>query len=164
MSEERINVVIGSPLEAVHVDRIRTVAPDRVDVVYEPDLLPPARYDADHDGPPDFMRNPGDQSRWMEILAGAVVLFCLPREATTDLRTICPRVKWLQGTSAGMGQPAVRLGLIDSDVIVTTASGVHAGPLSEFVFAALLGRSRTLGLLAERQRAGREGARGSERA
>jgi phosphoglycerate dehydrogenase-like enzyme len=89
----------------------------------------------------------------MEILAGADVLFCLPREATTDLRAICPRVKWLQGTSAGMGQPAVRLGLIDSDVIVTTASGVHAGPLSEFVFAALLGRSRTLGLLAERQRA-----------
>jgi phosphoglycerate dehydrogenase-like enzyme len=43
-----------------------------------------------------------------------------------------------------MGQPAQRMGLIDTDVIVTTASGVHGGALSEFVFAALLGRSRAL--------------------
>jgi phosphoglycerate dehydrogenase-like enzyme len=51
-----------------------------------------------------------------------------------------------------MGQPATRLGLIDSDVVVTTASGVHAGALSEFVFAALLSRTRMLGQLREWQR------------
>ena len=92
-----------------------------------------ARYIADHDGPPDWARSEPDQRRWMEILASADVLFCLPREATSDLLAICPQLKWLQGTSAGMGQPAQRLGLIESDVIVTTASGVHAGALSEFV-------------------------------
>jgi phosphoglycerate dehydrogenase-like enzyme len=129
------------------------VAPDRVEVVYEPDLLPPARYIADHDGPPDWTRSETDQQRWMKILASADVLFCLPREAKSDLLAMCPKLKWLQGTSAGMGQPAQRLGLIDSDVIVTTASGVHAGALSEFVFAALLSRTRMLGLLQEWQRA-----------
>lgn len=153
MSSDRITVVIGSPLEAEHVARISAVAPDRVEVVYEPELLPPARYIADHDGPPEWARSDADQTRWMEILASADVLFCLPREAKFDLLAICPKLKWLQGTSAGMGQPAQRFGLIESDVIVTTASGVHAGALSEFVFAALLSRTRMLGQLQEWQRA-----------
>jgi len=152
VGSDRVRVVIGSPLEAEHVARIAEAAPDRVDVVYEPDLLPPARYIADHDGPPDWARSEADQKRWMEILASADVLFCLPREAKTDLLAICPKLKWLQGTSAGMGQPAQRLGLIDSDVIVTTASGVHAGALSEFVFAALLSRTRELDRMGQWQR------------
>jgi len=149
---DRTTIVIGSPLEAEHVARIAAIAPDRVEVNYEPELLPPARYIADHDGPADWGRSEADQRRWMEILASADVLFCLPREAKADLLAICPQLKWLQGTSAGMGQPAQRLGLIDSDVIVTTASGVHAGALSEFVFAALRSRTRELDRMAQWQR------------
>jgi phosphoglycerate dehydrogenase-like enzyme len=126
------------------VARIAEVAPDRVEVIYAVDLLPPARYVADHDGPDDFTRSPEDHRRWLEILASADVLFCVPREGKTDLLAVSPKVRWLQGTSAGMGQPAQRMGLIDTDVIVTTASGVHGGALSEFVFAALLSRSRAL--------------------
>lgn len=152
MGSDRIKVVIGSPLEAEQVERIAAVAPDRVEVVYEPELVPPARYIADHDGPEDWTRSEADQRRWMEILASADILFGVPREAKSDLLGISPRLKWLQGTSAGMGQPATRLGLIDSDVVVTTASGVHAGALSEFVFAALLSRTRMLGQLGAWQR------------
>jgi phosphoglycerate dehydrogenase-like enzyme len=142
VASDRIRVVIGSPLEAEHVARIEAVAPDRVEVVHAVDLLPPARYVADHDGPDDFTRSPEDQRRWLEVLASADVLFCVPREGKTGLLAVSPKLRWLQGTSAGMGQPAQRMGLIDTDVIVTTASGVHGGALSEFVFAALLGRSR----------------------
>jgi len=152
VAADRVRIVIGSPLEAEHVARIAAVTPDRFEVVHATDLLPPARYIADHDGPDDFTRSPEDQRRWLEILVSADVLFCVPREGKTDLRAVSPRVKWLQGTSAGMGQPAQRMGLIDSDVIVTTASGVHGGALSEFVFAALLGRSRELDQLKEWQR------------
>jgi phosphoglycerate dehydrogenase-like enzyme len=43
-----------------------------------------------------------------------------------------------------MGQAARRLELVGTDVIVTTASGVHAAPLTEFVFAALLDRAKRL--------------------
>ena len=144
MSRDRIKVVIGSPLEAEHVARIAAVAPDRVEVIHAVELLPPARYLADHDGPDDYTRSPGDQRRWLEILASADVLFCVPREGKTDLLAVSPKVQWLQGTSAGMGQPAQRMGLIDTDVIVSTASGVHGGALSEFVYAALLSRTRAL--------------------
>jgi phosphoglycerate dehydrogenase-like enzyme len=149
----RVSIVIASPLEAEQVARIAAAAGDRAEVIHALDLLPPARYVADHDGPEDFTRSPADQQRWLDLLASADVLFGLPREAKSDLLALCPRLKWLQGTSAGMGQPAVRLGLVDSDVIVTTASGVHAGPLSEFVFAALLSQTRALDQLSEWQRA-----------
>jgi hypothetical protein len=32
------------PLKPEHVERIRAVDPERVEVIYEPDLLPPTRY------------------------------------------------------------------------------------------------------------------------
>jgi phosphoglycerate dehydrogenase-like enzyme len=46
-----------------------------------------------------------------------------------------------------------RRGLAASDVIVTTASGIHAGPLAEFVFAALLFHGKRLAHLQAEQRA-----------
>jgi phosphoglycerate dehydrogenase-like enzyme len=48
----------------------------------------------------------------------------------------------VQTTSAGVGQYVKGLGLQDSDILVTTASGTHAEPLTEFVFAALLYHSK----------------------
>jgi phosphoglycerate dehydrogenase-like enzyme len=131
---------------------MREVSADKVEIVFRPDLLPPATYVADHDGPADFKRSESDQAEWLNVLRSADVLFSLPREAKSNIFEICPNLKWLQGTSAGMGQPAQRLGIIESDVIVTTASGVHGGALSEFVFLALLSQSRHQGWMAEKQR------------
>ena len=44
----------------------------------------------------------------------------------------------MQTTSAGVGRLVHRLGIQPGDVLVTTASGVHARPLAEFVFMTLL--------------------------
>jgi phosphoglycerate dehydrogenase-like enzyme len=44
----------------------------------------------------------------------------------------------VQTTSSGVGQMIARLGLADRDVTVTTARGIHAIPLAEFVMMALL--------------------------
>lgn len=143
---DRPLVLIASPFEEELVDRVRTVAGERADIVHRPDLLPPMRYAADHDGPEEWGRSPEQQAEWAGLLASADALLGLPREAKTaaSLAEICPRVRWLQGTSAGMGQTVHRLGIDRTDVIVTTASGVHAGPLSEFVFAVLLRRAKRL--------------------
>jgi phosphoglycerate dehydrogenase-like enzyme len=59
----------------------------------------------------------------------------------------------VQTSSAGAGPLVKRLGLQESDLIVTTASGIHAQPLSEFVFAALLFHTKELGRLQADQRA-----------
>jgi phosphoglycerate dehydrogenase-like enzyme len=49
------------------------------------------------------------------------------------------RVKWVQTTSTGVGSLVKLHGLQASNLIVTTARGVHAGPLAEFVMLGPLG-------------------------
>jgi phosphoglycerate dehydrogenase-like enzyme len=69
--------------------------------------------------------------------------------------TDAPRVKWVQTTSTGVGPLVKQHGLQDSDLIVTTARGVHAGPLAEFVMLGLLAHFRGLRHLEAEQRAHR---------
>lgn len=144
---------IASPLEVEHVTRISSVARDSIRVVHEPDLLPPTRYVADHGGVPSFRRDADQTARWNANIAEATILFDFPGglAAGAKLLSIAPRLKWVQTTSSGVGQMVGRLGLIGTDVHVTTAKGVHAEPLAEFVFAAILNHVKQLTFLREEQ-------------
>src|SRR5258708_31835686 len=148
----RQTIFIASPLEAAHVDRIRGVDPRRLEVIYQPDILPPTRYVADHGGAP-FRRNEDQARRWREGLTAAEILWDLPRSAE-DIAG-ATRLKWVQTTSTGVGQIVRTLGLQDSDILITTARGVHAGPLAEFVIMAMLAHWRGLRHLDREQRAHR---------
>jgi len=75
--------VIASYLEPHHVDRIRAVSP-RLEVVYEPHLLPRPRYAADHVGH-TFERPEEDERCWVSLLAEAEVLFDFDRTHLADL-------------------------------------------------------------------------------
>jgi phosphoglycerate dehydrogenase-like enzyme len=131
-------IMITSPLEQEYVERIASVDPQRTRVIYRPDLMPPTRYIADHNGVEDWKRTEEQEREWRSLLAQADVLWDFYGTADATPLDLSPRLAWTQTTSAGVGQWVRRLGLQDSEVIVTTASGVHGGPLSEFVFAALL--------------------------
>jgi phosphoglycerate dehydrogenase-like enzyme len=144
----RLRIFITSPLAPANVERIRQVAPDQLDVIYETDLLPPIRYVADHVGQP-FTRTPEQERRWIDALSSADIFWDLPRKPG-DL-AVAKRLKWIQTTSTGVGQSVRALGLDESDVVVTTARGVHAGPLAEFVFMALLTHWRGLAHLQDEQ-------------
>lgn len=145
----KLRILITSPLEPVNVERIRQVEPDRIEVVYEPDLLPRTRYVADHVGHP-LTRTPEQERRWMDALSSADIFWDLPRKP--EYVALAKRLKWIQTTSTGVGQAVQAFGLDKSDVVVTTARGVHAGPLAEFVFMALLMHWRGLAhLKAEQQ-------------
>jgi phosphoglycerate dehydrogenase-like enzyme len=123
-------LVVTSPLEPEFVERIRGTD-ERVEVVYPDELLAAPRYPSDH----PFA--PADE-RWEPLLDEAEILFDFgPLELAPTLATR-PRLRWIQGTSAGVGRLVERVGLLDSDVVVTTASGVHARPLAEFVLLAML--------------------------
>lgn len=139
--------MIASPLEAENVARIRAAAPGRIEIIYEPELLPQARFEADHKGAP-FVR---DAARWRALLARAEILWDLPD--ATDLAA-ATALRWVQTTSTGVGQSVAALGLAP-DVVVTTARGVHARPLAEFVFMALLGHWRGREYLRREQQARR---------
>ena len=151
VSRPKQTVFVASPLESEHVARIRATAPDLVEVLYQPDQLPPTRYLADHKGAP-IRREGAALDRWRAGLARAEILWDLP--SLEDL-PYARRLRWVQTTSTGVGQAIARLGLDRSDVLVTTARGVHAGPLAEFVFMALLAYFRGLRFLEEEQKARR---------
>lgn len=131
-------LLIASYLEPNHVARIRAVDP-RLHVIYEPDLLPPPRYPADHTGAP-LVRSAADEVRWQQFLASAEIIFDFDQTHRQDLPDLAPNVRWLQATSAGIGQ-FVKTMEYDRrlpNTIFTTASGVHARPLAEFCMMALL--------------------------
>jgi phosphoglycerate dehydrogenase-like enzyme len=125
-----------------------------LDVVYDPTLLPAPRYAADHTGAP-FERSPADEETWLSHLAGAEVLFDFDRTHFDDLPERAPGVRWIQATSAGIGQLVQRLGYAARmpDTVFTTASGVHAIPLAEFSLMAMMAfRKRLLGTLEDQRR------------
>lgn len=147
----RESILISSPLEPEQVERIRALAPDRIEVLYEPDLLAPTRYRNDHKGAP-FQRNAEQRARWDALVRRATISWDIP--AAEDVAN-AERLRWIQGTSTGIGQSITRLGLDRGDVLITTARGVHARPLAEFVFMALLAHWRGLAHLQAEQRAHR---------
>ncbi|MDQ7840539.1 MAG: D-2-hydroxyacid dehydrogenase [bacterium] len=106
-------------------------------VIYEPALLPEPRYLCDHVGRP-LQRIEEDELRWRGYLAEAEVLFDFDYPNATALKALIPRVRWIQATSTGIGQLLLRTGLLDSPIVFTTAKGIHAKPLADFVLMAIL--------------------------
>lgn len=137
-------IVIASWLEEEHVERIREAAP-WAEVVHEPELLRPPRYPADHTGR-DVVRTPVQESRWRAHLARATILFDFDQSHREDLPDVAPNVRWIQATSAGIGQFVRRMRYAERmpDTLFTTASGVHARPLAEFALMCMLAHVRGL--------------------
>jgi phosphoglycerate dehydrogenase-like enzyme len=144
--------MITSPLEEEHAARIAANLPSRVELIYRPDLFPPRRYVGDHNGPAGWKRPPEADDEWRELLARADITWNFARQDGLGPLELTPKIKWIQGTSAGVGQLVRNLGLQETEVIVTTASGVHADALAEFVAAVLLYNVKQFATIIARQR------------
>jgi phosphoglycerate dehydrogenase-like enzyme len=157
---EPVRVTIAGPLEAELVESIRAVD-SRVEVEYDPDLLPPPRFPGDHRGIDGFRRSPEDERRWREMLATAEVLFGIPGESPRGLADAVranPGLRWVQATAAGAGEQVGAAELTDEElgrVIVTSGAGVHAGPLAEFALFGMLAFAKGLPRILADQRARR---------
>ena len=137
-SSPAVRIPIASYLEPDQVDRIRALDP-RLAVVYEPRLLPRPRFAADHTGPL-FERTEDDEKLWVSLLADAEVLFDFDRTHLEDLPERAPSVRWIQATSAGIGQLVAKHRYAERmpETVFTTASGVHAIPLGEYALMSIL--------------------------
>jgi len=154
-----VRVMIATPLEQELAGRVAAADP-RVELLFDPALLPPARYPGDHGGDPEFRRDPDGEARWRAMLDRAEVLLGIPGDSADALAELLagahPALRWVHATSAGAGELVRRAGL-DRDaldrVVVTTSSGVHAVPLAEFAVLGLLAIAKDLPGLAAAQRA-----------
>ncbi|HSU48246.1 MAG TPA: D-2-hydroxyacid dehydrogenase [Arthrobacter sp.] len=150
-------VAIAVPLEAELVDLIRAVDPS-LTVLYEPDLLPPERFPADHAGDPEFRRSQEQDERYWSMLKSAQVLYGFPNESPSGLARIATEnehLQWVHAMAAGAGG-AVKASGLDQQTLqkikVTTSAGVHALPLAEFALMGILnGFKRTGELVRDQQ-------------
>jgi phosphoglycerate dehydrogenase-like enzyme len=136
-TDERVEVLISSWLDRCHAERIAAAEPDRITLMYEPDLLPTTRYEADHHGPARPLTDE-QRARWCSLLARAEVSFDFDWEKPAEMTSRAPRLRWVQSSSSGIGPRLDALGVSRSDLIVTNAAGIHAQPLAEFVIMSAL--------------------------
>jgi glyoxylate/hydroxypyruvate reductase len=145
-----VNVLLASPLEPGLAKRIAAVD-SRLRVTYRPELLGQPRYPGDHF--PPIERTPEQSAEWARLLNEAEVLLDVDQPSTTDLVQRAPRLRWIQTSSSGVGEWVQRLGLVDTQVVVTNAAGLHATPLAEFVVFAMLYFARRWPRMVAEQRA-----------
>ena len=107
----KVVIMITSPLEPEHAVRIAAAHPDRLDVIYRPDLMPPPRYCADHGGDPAWRRTPEQRAEWLALLHRAQVLWDFAAGEERGPLELSPNLRWVQTTSAGVGPLVKRLDL-----------------------------------------------------
>jgi glyoxylate/hydroxypyruvate reductase A len=134
--DSRLVVLVASFIDGDQLDRMVQAAPDKVRVIFDPELVPKPRYPGDHVGVEGM--SAAAVRRWKSLLAEADVMFDFDWLDCAALPHSAPRLKWVQATSAGIGEFLRANDLVDTGIIFTTASGVHAGPLGEFVLLSLL--------------------------
>jgi glyoxylate/hydroxypyruvate reductase len=142
-------ILVTSFLPADHVDRIRSTWDG--EVLYQPDLLPRPAYVADHGGVKPELDAAGETA-WRELLGRAEICFDFDWWQPGRLLDNCPKLRWVQATSAGIGGFVRRHELDRGDVVFTTAAGAHAVPLTEFALTGALYLIKGVPELLDRQR------------
>jgi phosphoglycerate dehydrogenase-like enzyme len=92
---------------------------------------------------------------WAALRRQADVSFDFDWQAPADMAVNCPRLRWVQATSAGIGGFLDRTGLAGTGLAFTTAAGVHGVPLAEFALLGLLYFAKGMPALADAKAARR---------
>lgn len=149
MPKDRVVVMITTPIEATLLRPLRSMG-DRVEILYEPHLLPPTRYPSDHQGVESFRRDEAGESRFTDMLSRAEVLFGIPGgtpEGLTRAVRVGKRVRWIQAMAADVSDLIRDSGLREDElerVAITTVGDVQASPLAEFAIFGLFAFTKGL--------------------
>lgn len=147
---EKLNLLVATYIEPEYIERIREVD-DRLNVIYEPSLIPTPRYAGDHTGHP-LTRTPEQEKCWLDFLASADIMLDFDKTHNNDMPELARRVRWIQSTSTGIGQ-FVHDSEYDKRMpnTVFTVAGIHGQPLAEFTIMALLMHYKLAGLMAKQK-------------
>ena len=146
----KTSILITFALEPELVERIRAVAPDRIEIDLlgqdQRRLLRGFKYPSERErdavagGLSDaFERADIVFGFWGPELHTALIAASHHSDvdAKLSLADVAPRLKWIQLTSAGADR-LLNSGFIEGGVTVTTVSGLHATPIGEFVISSML--------------------------
>ena len=117
--DRRMNIAIGYPALPIHLERIRNIDPDFTVNLYDPTDLTDALCESD-------------------ILCGHV-------KGPVDWESVISagKLKWIQSSAAGTDHCLPKQ-VIESDILVCSASGVFANQVAEQTMALLYGLIRSL--------------------
>jgi phosphoglycerate dehydrogenase-like enzyme len=155
---DRLRVAIAAPVPPGLTDLLQEREP-RIDLLYDPEVLPPMRHPADFTGDPSFSRTPEQWRRYEELLVGAEALYGIPDVDPTALRHVAesnPGLRWVHTMAAGGGATVQAANLAPEQldkIIFTSSAGVHAGPLAEFAIFGVLAGAKDLPRLSTQQAA-----------
>ena len=134
--EYRLETLIAVPMPKDCIDLIEQADP-RIHVIYDPELMPEPRYTADRVGQPMEWTEAMD-TKWRGHLARAEVLLGFDRRNMKNLHEVAPNLRFIQGTSTGIGPVVKNMGYVEQGIEVASASGIHAVPIAEFQMMAML--------------------------
>jgi phosphoglycerate dehydrogenase-like enzyme len=153
---DRLSVAIAAPVPP-DVPELLLQREPRIELRYDPDVLPPMRHPADFAGDPSFTRTTEQQRRYEELLDGADALYGIPDVDAAALRRVVeanPHLRWVHTMAAGGGATVKAAGLTDeqlNEIIFTSSAGVHSGPLAEFAIFGVLAGAKDFPRLARQQ-------------
>src|SRR5829696_405836 len=153
---DRLSVAIAAPVPPDVPEFLRQREP-RIELRYDPDVLPPMRHPADFAGDPSFTRTTEQQRRYDELLDGADALYGIPDVDAAALHRVVevnPHLRWVHTMAAGGGATVKAAGLTDeqlNEIIFTSSAGVHSRPLAEFAIFGVLAGAKDFPRLARQQ-------------
>ncbi len=141
MTEKKVRVLVSFALEPELVQQIADINPRIEIVVLGQDARRLFRGQSKY---PSELEAQTARKEFEEAMSAAEVLFGFWGPGLIELypnpqalAEAAPQLRWLQLTSAGLDR-AARSGLIESDLMVTNASGLHATPIGEYVLLSML--------------------------
>ena len=140
---ESLNVLATFPVDEGSVRLMEQVRPGvRVSIV--PYNEPPGRWRADGS-------KPTLSAELLQALKSAHVVYS--QNLPPGVVRLAPNLKWVQNIGAGIEHllPEGGTGLWDSDVVITSAKGVHSRPVAEFAVGFMLWHVKRMPAFMERQ-------------
>jgi phosphoglycerate dehydrogenase-like enzyme len=153
---DRLSVAIAAPVPPDVPELLRQREP-RIELRYDPDVLPPMRHPADFAGDPSFSRTEQEQRRYEDLLDGADALYGIPDVDAAALHRVVeanPHLRWVHTMAAGGGATVKAARLTDeqlNEIVFTSSAGVHSGPLAEFAIFGVLAGAKDIPRLTRQQ-------------
>lgn len=140
-SSDRVVVAVATPVAETVITDIQSIA-DRIDVRYEPELLPPGVGPGATDSASGFHRSVTQQQRWEHLIGGAEVV--LGPDDVGDFSEVLRlgnRLRWMQATMPSVPEQlrAAKSAVSAAETVtITGTGGILATPLAEFALFGVL--------------------------